>query len=123
MPGLPAYTDPAWPFGLNGDPFALADLPGVEVAFELPHVVPGAPGCPGPFGLGSAAATPEIPNVATTAITPAIAIDRTFLTSVILSMMWRKTPQSPTDLSPESCRSLFSSATLATALARSTTEA
>ena len=52
VPGLPAYTVPACPFGLNGEPLALAELPGVDVASELPQVVPGAPGWPGPFGLG-----------------------------------------------------------------------
>jgi hypothetical protein len=54
VPGLPAYTWPACPFGLNGEPFASAALPGLEPAFELPQVVPGAPGCPGPLGDGAA---------------------------------------------------------------------
>src|SRR6516164_4220254 len=60
VPGLPAYTVPAWPLGLNGEPFAFTALPGVEVAPGLPQVVPGAPGCPGPFGLGSANAVAGI---------------------------------------------------------------
>jgi hypothetical protein len=44
VPGLPAYTVPAVPFGLYAEPGALAEFPGVEPAFALPHVVPGAPG-------------------------------------------------------------------------------
>jgi len=60
VPGLPAYTVPAWPLGLNGEPPALTELPGVEVAPGLPQVVPGAPGCPGPLGLGSANAVAGI---------------------------------------------------------------
>jgi hypothetical protein len=31
VPGLPAYTVPACPLGLNTEPGALAALPGVEV--------------------------------------------------------------------------------------------
>jgi hypothetical protein len=61
VPGLPAYTVPAWPPGLNTEPGALAELPGVElVAAELKHVVPGAPGWPGPLGLVSANAVAGI---------------------------------------------------------------
>jgi hypothetical protein len=45
VPGLPAYTVPAVPDGLNTEPPAEAELPGVDdVALELPQVVPGAPG-------------------------------------------------------------------------------
>jgi hypothetical protein len=54
VPGFPAYTVPAVPAELNGEPEAEFEPPGVEVAPWLPHVVPGAPGWPGPFGLGSA---------------------------------------------------------------------
>ena len=54
VPGLPAYTVPEVPVGLNTEPAAELELPGVEVAPELPHVVPGAPGWPGPLGLVSA---------------------------------------------------------------------
>ena len=48
VPGLPALTWPAWPFGLNGD-CADAEFPGVVVKFEqlvepLPPPVPGWPG-------------------------------------------------------------------------------
>ena len=45
---------PDWPFGLKTDPEALTALPGVCEALDDPQVVPGAPGCPGPFGLVSA---------------------------------------------------------------------
>jgi hypothetical protein len=45
------------PFGLNGEPEAFADPPGV-FGFWLPQVLFGAPGCPGPLGLGVAAANP-----------------------------------------------------------------
>jgi hypothetical protein len=63
VPGLPAYTVPAVPFALNGEPDAEAAAPGVEFAFPAgpPQVVFGAPGCPGPFGLGVAEAT-AVPN-------------------------------------------------------------
>jgi hypothetical protein len=57
VPGLPAYTVPDWPDPLNGD-CAPVEWPGVTVYCE--HVVLGAPGCPGPFGLGVAAAVPSI---------------------------------------------------------------
>ena len=69
VPGLPAYTVPACPLGLNGEPLALAELPGVTVALGLPQVVPGAPGWPGPFGLVSANAADGIATMK-----PAIAI-------------------------------------------------
>src|SRR6516225_4780601 len=71
VPGLPAYTVPACPLGLNTEPPALTELPGVEVAPVLPQVVPGAPGWPGdPVGLGSANA---IPGIATAMPATAIA--------------------------------------------------
>ena len=49
VPGLPAYTFPACPVGLNGAPFDEAEPPGAVV--NRWHVVFGAPGWPGPFGL------------------------------------------------------------------------
>jgi hypothetical protein len=46
VPGLPAYTVPAVPVALNGEPAAVAAPPGVEFAFPAgpPQVVFGAPG-------------------------------------------------------------------------------
>jgi hypothetical protein len=44
------------PAELKGDPGAALAFPGVIVAFGEPQVVAGAPGCPGPFGLGAALA-------------------------------------------------------------------
>jgi hypothetical protein len=43
--GLPAYTRPAWPAVLNGEPGEVADAPGV-IGFAEPHVLVGAPGWP-----------------------------------------------------------------------------
>jgi hypothetical protein len=43
VPGLPAYTFPAWPVGLNREQGALAAPPGV-IAFAEPHLFAGAPG-------------------------------------------------------------------------------
>jgi hypothetical protein len=43
--GLPAYTTPAWPAALNGEPGEVAELPGVT-GFASPHVLVGAPGWP-----------------------------------------------------------------------------
>ena len=48
---------PDCPFGLKGE-FAAAELPGVAV--NCWHVVFGAPGWPGPFGLVVANAVPDI---------------------------------------------------------------
>src|SRR5215467_267970 len=45
VPGLPAYTNPAWPLGLNGEPGALAEEPGVT-GLAGPHVLAGAPRWP-----------------------------------------------------------------------------
>src|SRR5258707_9359065 len=45
VPGLPAYTTPAWPLGLNGEPGAATEDPGVT-GFAGPHVLVGAPGWP-----------------------------------------------------------------------------
>jgi hypothetical protein len=45
VPGLPAYTVPACPFGLNGD-CADIDCPGVAVKFEQ-LVEPSPPPVPG----------------------------------------------------------------------------
>jgi hypothetical protein len=45
VPGLPAYTSPAWPLALNGEPGALADEPGVT-GFDGPQVLAGAPRWP-----------------------------------------------------------------------------
>lgn len=45
VPGFPAYTVPACPLGLNGDPDAATALPGVCVP-GAPHVFVGAPRCP-----------------------------------------------------------------------------
>jgi hypothetical protein len=42
--GFPAYTFPAVPLELNGEPCADAEPPGVNDAFAFPHVVAGAPG-------------------------------------------------------------------------------
>lgn len=42
---MPAYTFPAWPVALNGEPGALPDAPGVT-GFASPHVLVGAPGWP-----------------------------------------------------------------------------
>lgn len=55
VPGFPAYTLPACPLGLNGD-WELLEFPGVTIYCW--QVVFGAPGCPGPFGLGLASAAP-----------------------------------------------------------------
>jgi hypothetical protein len=41
--GLPAYTTPAWPPGLKGEPLADAALPGIT-GLAGPHVLAGAPG-------------------------------------------------------------------------------
>jgi hypothetical protein len=43
VPGLPAYTFPAWPVGLNGEQGALAAPPGV-IGFAEPHLFAGASG-------------------------------------------------------------------------------
>ena len=43
--GLPAYTTPACPLALNGEPAAVAEEPGVA-GFAGPHVFAGAPGWP-----------------------------------------------------------------------------
>jgi hypothetical protein len=53
---------PATPFGLNGDPSAEIELPGVNRLDGPPQVLVGAPGCPGPFGLGSAETIPTTDN-------------------------------------------------------------
>ena len=45
VPGLPAYTAPAWPLALNGEPGAFAEAPGVT-ELSGPHVLAGAPGWP-----------------------------------------------------------------------------
>src|SRR5260370_1374087 len=45
VPGLPAYTNPAWPLALNGEPGALAEEPGVT-GLDGPHVLVGAPRWP-----------------------------------------------------------------------------
>jgi hypothetical protein len=58
VPGLPAYTVPAIPLPLKTDPGAVIVFPGTAVIPGLPHVVPGAPGWPGPFGLMSAYTAP-----------------------------------------------------------------
>ena len=42
---MPAYTLPAWPLVLNGEPGELADAPGV-IGFAKLHVLVGAPGWP-----------------------------------------------------------------------------
>jgi len=43
VPGLPAHTTPAWPLGLNGEPGAATEDPGVT-GFAGPQVLVGAPG-------------------------------------------------------------------------------
>jgi hypothetical protein len=43
--GLPAYTAPAWPLALNGEPGAAAEAPGVA-GLSGPQVFVGAPGWP-----------------------------------------------------------------------------
>src|SRR5258708_25566183 len=45
VPGLPAYTTPACPLALNGEPGAAAAAPGVT-GLAGPHVFAGAPGWP-----------------------------------------------------------------------------
>src|SRR5216684_3226354 len=45
VPGLPAYTNPAWPLALTGEPGALAEEPGVP-GLDGPHVLVGAPRWP-----------------------------------------------------------------------------
>ena len=45
VPGLPAYTAPACPLPLNGEPGAVAEEPGVA-GLSGPHVLVGAPGWP-----------------------------------------------------------------------------
>jgi hypothetical protein len=53
VPVLPAYTALACPAPLNTEALAVVTaLAGADAALELPQVVPGAPGWPGPFGLG-----------------------------------------------------------------------
>jgi hypothetical protein len=52
--GLPAYTTPAWPAELKGEPAAVADAPGVTGLLS-PHVLAGAPGWP-VVGLSMASA-------------------------------------------------------------------
>lgn len=73
VPGFPAYTVPACPEGSNGLPPAFTALPGVIPVLALPQVVFGAPGCPGPLGLGVALAATgtarAIPAAATSAST------------------------------------------------------
>jgi hypothetical protein len=59
VPGLPAYTFPAWPVGLNGEPGAVAEDPGVT-GFEGPHVLAGAPGWP-VVGVSSAHEASGVP--------------------------------------------------------------
>jgi len=54
VPLLPAYTVPATPVELKGEPLAEAEGGVWLVALEEPQVVRGAPGWPGPFGLGVA---------------------------------------------------------------------
>lgn len=52
VPGFPAYTVPEVPFGLNTEPGAETEPPGVAVLprMRLPQVLGGAPGWPGPWG-------------------------------------------------------------------------
>jgi len=62
--GLPAYTTPAWPFGLNGDPEAVAELPGIT-GLDGPQVLVGAPGWP-VVGLTVAAAVVAVATISAT---------------------------------------------------------
>jgi len=62
--GLPAYTTPAWPFGLNGDPEAVAEAPGVT-GLDGPQVLVGAPGWP-VVGLTVAAAVVAVATISAT---------------------------------------------------------
>src|SRR5260370_17692436 len=59
VPGLPAYTTPAWPLGLNGEPGAVTEDPGVT-GFAGPHVLVGAPAWP----VVGASTAPEASGVA-----------------------------------------------------------
>ncbi len=68
VPGLPAYLILAM---LRK---ASVSCPGGEFSAPgEPHVVPGAPGCPGPLGLGFAEAKLIVPN----ATNPAINMNKT----------------------------------------------
>src|SRR5207302_11044271 len=78
--GLPAYTFPAWPAALNGEPVAVAELPGVT-GLSGPQVFAGAPGWP-VVGL-TCAATGRA--VATLAKPTKIAIAMGFRMAVLLS--------------------------------------
>src|SRR5665811_361924 len=64
--GLPAYTVPACPLGLNGEPAAEMDLPGVKSApgvtrHSLPADTPGCPATAIPVTLSPSTATPATP--------------------------------------------------------------
>jgi hypothetical protein len=61
VPGLPAYTTPACPAGLNGDPGAVAELPGIT-GLDGPQVLVGAPGWP-VVGLTVAAAVVAVATI------------------------------------------------------------
>lgn len=67
VPGLPAYTVPACPFGLNGEPFALAALPGVFGACGVPQLFPALdPCCPVVgFTVGASTSASAVNPVAT----------------------------------------------------------
>ncbi len=85
---------PAVPLGLNGEPFAEPELPGVTVNVE--HVVFGAPGWPGPFGLG-VAKTAVAPA---TAMTPAaVALIKSCFNTKTSFMNWSSNPVSVAGLS------------------------
>jgi hypothetical protein len=88
VPGLPAYTWPDWPFGLNGD-CPDADPPGVVVKFWqlVEPLPPPVPGCPGPLGLGFAPATPEIPSTDAVAMRPTKATFRKSRMSCVLQSL------------------------------------
>ena len=88
---MPAYTESAWPLGLNADPGALVAFPGVVIALALPH---DWLGCPVPVGEGFAAA----------AAAPLTAMARPPASVAVAARVPRRTMNGLMGLSPQEIR-------------------